>query len=78
MCLACAAVAAPEVAVIVGGYAAVRFGRPVARIRDVLGRTRESGPRPDEAGSGPVDDPAADGPGTSDQSVGALAPSSLR
>jgi hypothetical protein len=80
MCLACAAVAAPEVAVIVGGYAAVRFGRPVARIRDALGRTRVSGPRPDEAGSGrvPADDPAAGGPDTSAETVGALSPSTLR
>ena len=49
MCLACAAVAAPEVAVIVGGYAAVRFGRPVARLREALGRGPEADSLLDES-----------------------------
>lgn len=34
MCVACVAAASPEVAVALGGFAAVRFGRPLQRLRD--------------------------------------------
>lgn len=33
MCVACVGAATPEVAVAVGAYAAVRFGRPLSRIK---------------------------------------------
>jgi hypothetical protein len=59
MCLACAALAAPEVAVIVGGYAAMRFGRPVARLRDALGRVPDADRAPTS-----VDGLAEDASGT--------------
>lgn len=32
MCVACVGAATPEVAVAIGGYAAVRFGRPLERL----------------------------------------------
>lgn len=40
MCLACVATASPEVAVVVGGWATARFGRPVSRVRDALARLK--------------------------------------
>ena len=33
MCVACVAAVTPEVAIALGGYAAVRFGRPLERLR---------------------------------------------
>jgi hypothetical protein len=33
MCMACVGAATPEVAVAIGGYAAVRFGRPLERLK---------------------------------------------
>jgi hypothetical protein len=33
MCVACVGAASPEIAVAVGGYAAVRLGRPLQRLR---------------------------------------------
>jgi len=36
MCVACVGAASPEIAVALGGYAAVRFGRPIQRARGWL------------------------------------------
>ena len=55
MCLACVGAATPEVAVAIGSYAAVRFGRPLERI-DAL---RQSG-RDDAEASEPGDVSARD------------------
>lgn len=44
MCVACVAAATPEVAIALGGYAAVRFGRPLERLR----ARRADGDDPDD------------------------------
>jgi hypothetical protein len=41
MCLACVGAATPEVVVALGGYATVRFGRPVERVRSWLDRPQD-------------------------------------
>lgn len=52
MCLACVGAAGPELAVVLGGFAAVRFGRPVARLRAARSGTTAEAASPTDATAG--------------------------
>ena len=65
MCLACVGAAGPELAVVLGGFAAVRFGRPVARLRAARSGTATEAASPTDAtavdASAPSDLSSTDG-----------------